>query len=55
MHIMAVDPGRDKCGMAVIDGQGEVLWRQVIETRDLDEYLPIQHEEAGPVAGCLQS
>ncbi len=36
MSIMAVDPGRDKCGMAVLSSAGEILWRQVIETAKLD-------------------
>lgn len=37
MSIMAVDPGRDKCGMAVLSLEGEILWRQVVETAKLDE------------------
>ena len=47
MNIMAVDPGRDKCGLAVIDGQGRILWRQVIETGDLEK---IAQERAGEFA-----
>ena len=51
MNIMAVDPGRDKCGMAVLDIQGKVLWRQVIETRDLER---IAQERSGEFApACL--
>ena len=51
MNIMAVDPGRDKCGLAVIDGQGKVLWRRVIETGDLEK---IAQERAGEFApACL--
>lgn len=37
MSIMAVDPGRDKCGLAVLSGEGKVLWRQVVETARLQE------------------
>lgn len=37
MSVMAVDPGRDKCGMAVLGNDGEVLWRQVVETGHLVE------------------
>ena len=48
---MAVDPGRDKCGMAVLDGQGEVLWRQVIETSALEEIARARAEEFLPA--CL--
>ena len=51
MSIMAVDPGRDKCGMAVIDNQGEVLWRQVIETSALGETAKARAEEFLPA--CL--
>ena len=51
MNIMAVDPGRDKCGLAVIDGQGKVLWRQVIETEDLEKMAQERSGEFGPA--CL--
>ena len=37
MSILAVDPGRDKCGMAVLSAGREVLWRQVVETAALTE------------------
>lgn len=33
--IVAVDPGREKCGVAVLDRQQGVLWRQVVETTAL--------------------
>ncbi|MBO6292509.1 MAG: pre-16S rRNA-processing nuclease YqgF [Selenomonas sp.] len=32
---MAVDPGRDKCGLAVLDREGQILWRRVIPTAEL--------------------
>ena len=51
MNIMAVDPGRDKCGLAVIDGQGKVLWRQVIETGDLEKMAQERSGEFAPA--CL--
>lgn len=37
MNIAALDPGRDKCGFAVLDGDGEVLCRMVIETAGLEK------------------
>lgn len=37
MNIMAVDPGRDKCGLAILNTQGEILWRQVIATVSLEK------------------
>ena len=30
--IVAVDPGREKCGVAVLRSKQDVLWRQVVET-----------------------
>lgn len=35
MNIAALDPGRDKCGFAVIDAGGSVLCQRVIETKNL--------------------
>ena len=35
--IIAVDPGREKCGVAVVDRQQGTLWQQVVPS---DELLP---------------
>lgn len=35
MNIMAVDPGRDKCGLALLSSAGEILWRRVVPTESL--------------------
>jgi len=35
MSIMAVDPGRDKCGLAVLDSDGQILWRRVVPAEEL--------------------
>ncbi|MCR5757058.1 MAG: pre-16S rRNA-processing nuclease YqgF [Selenomonas sp.] len=35
MNIAALDPGRDKCGFAVLDGKGQVLIQRVIDTDKL--------------------
>ena len=35
MSIAALDPGRDKCGFAVLDEDGRVLSQRVIETQNL--------------------
>lgn len=48
MSIMAVDPGRDKCGMAVLSDSGEILWRQVVETACLAETAKAKAEEFQP-------
>ena len=39
MLIAAVDPGRDKCGCAVLAGDGSVLWQKVVVTKYLIEEL----------------
>ena len=33
--ILAIDPGRDKCGMAVLDHGKQVVWRGVVVTTEL--------------------
>lgn len=35
--IVAVDPGRDKCGVAVLDGQGEIILHEIIAAETLAE------------------
>lgn len=35
MSIAALDPGREKCGFAVLDEDGRVLCQRVIETQNL--------------------
>ena len=35
MIIAALDPGRDKCGFAVLDDSGKILCRRVIATENL--------------------
>ena len=37
MTIAALDPGRDKCGFAVLDDSGYVLMQRVIDTKNLIE------------------
>lgn len=32
MTIIGFDPGRDKCGIAVMNSQGELLYHQVVES-----------------------
>ena len=34
-RVVAVDPGREKCGVAVLDHKQGALWRQVVETTAL--------------------
>lgn len=37
--IVAVDPGRDKCGVAVLSSDGEICYREVVPTDDLIQRL----------------
>ena len=37
--IAAVDPGRDKCGMAVLSPEGEILFQRVVETSALEQNI----------------
>ena len=39
--ILAIDPGRDKCGLAVLDHGKQVLWHSVVPTKEL---LPVSME-----------
>ncbi|NMC32227.1 MAG: pre-16S rRNA-processing nuclease YqgF [Veillonellaceae bacterium] len=41
--ILAIDPGREKCGVAVMDQEKTVLWHGVVATADL---LPVGRELA---------
>ncbi len=36
---MAIDPGRDKCGVVVIDEVGEIKFQRVIETSTLESVI----------------
>jgi len=36
-RVLAVDPGREKCGLAVLDRNSGVLWRRIVATEHLLE------------------
>lgn len=42
-----LDPGRDKCGLAVVDGQGECLFHRVVPTAELEQHLKQLYSEYG--------
>ena len=45
--IMGIDPGRDKCGVAVLTAAGEIKYQQVVMTKDLGDVikkLAAEHE-----------
>ena len=39
MNIVGVDPGRDKCGVAVLNSSAEILFEQVVETAEFESVL----------------
>lgn len=40
-----LDPGRDKCGLSVVDELGSCLFHQVVPTAFLEKYLQELHEQ----------
>ena len=45
--IAGLDPGRDKCGFAVLQSDGTVLWQKVIETKALEREVRAAQEKYG--------
>ncbi len=39
MNIIGIDPGRDKCGVAVLNSSAEILFEEVIETADFETVI----------------
>ena len=39
MNIMGIDPGRDKCGVAVLSAAGDIQFQRVVPTDDLDAVI----------------
>lgn len=39
MNILGIDPGRDKCGVAVLNSGGEILFEEVIETANFESVI----------------
>lgn len=36
---MGIDPGRDKCGLAVLNSAGEIKFQRVVPTEELDSVI----------------
>lgn len=36
INFMGIDPGRDKCGVAVLNSAGEIKFQRVVPTEELD-------------------
>ena len=39
MKVLAIDPGREKCGVCLMDGDGSIEYQRVIETARLEEII----------------
>lgn len=39
MNVMGIDPGRDKCGVAVLNSVGEIKFQRVVVTDELADVL----------------
>ena len=39
MNFMGIDPGRDKCGVAVLNSAGEIKFQRVVPTEELDNMI----------------
>jgi RNase H-fold protein (predicted Holliday junction resolvase) len=48
--VIAVDPGRAKCGVAVLAGDGTILDRAIVLTETLHSYVVEQVRRFAPVA-----
>lgn len=39
MYVVGIDPGRDKCGVAILNSDGEIFFEKVIETANFEQTL----------------
>lgn len=39
INFMGIDPGRDKCGVAVLNSVGEIKFQRVVPTEELDNMI----------------
>lgn len=56
MRVLAIDPGREKCGLAVVEnapGGPEVLWQGIVPRRELEDSLAQQRARWQPQAIVL--
>lgn len=50
---MGIDPGRDKCGVAVLNASGEIKFQRVVATDELDSAIKSLAAEFGIAAVIL--
>ena len=48
MVVAAIDPGREKCGVAIVDGEGRVLEQDVVVTARLADELTVRVKKYQP-------
>lgn len=53
MVVAAIDPGREKCGLAFVDGEGRVLSQDVVPTERLAEEISVRGKEFSPALVVL--
>ena len=41
IFILALDPGKDKCGLAVVEISGQVIAREIVATAQISTVLPL--------------
>jgi RNase H-fold protein (predicted Holliday junction resolvase) len=39
MNVLSIDPGKDKCGVAIVSSSDGVLFRKVLEIGKLDQFV----------------
>jgi RNase H-fold protein (predicted Holliday junction resolvase) len=49
--ILAIDPGKDKCGLAFLNKEGKVLEQKVIKRKDIFRLIPHYHDATTIVIG----
>lgn len=58
-NILGIDPGREKVGLAVVDQDGQILWRKIVPPRELGlalrEALDAYHPEVLALGGSTAS
>ena len=47
IHLLSVDPGSKKCGVAVVDDKGQVLTKMIIGIEQLEETVAVLNQEFG--------
>lgn len=47
------DPGKDKCGVAIVDSQGKVLWHEVVPSATVLATLTQQQQQHAPISALI--